>query len=350
MNNIKPILTKFKYNYLVFVERNLFYLLLVFLLLSISTAAALVYRAPASTSQSTTQNNNSHPTVSPSPTNPTASQSAATPTPTGSTSTNKTTSNSSSTSNPSSAASSNSSSSSSSTPSNPASESPSAQVAFYADSQSDTDAEDVNHQRVVNYILSKSANPVFHAGDLMEDGTQNSLDRFNAVTATLRATRTFYSALGNNDRVVGDSTTPSPLYLANFSYPNNERWYSLNTGNLHMVVLDSAFASGDASQLSWLQSDLQSAASQSRITGIMFHHPTFSSTISSYLINNGVDFVIAGHNHAYQHTASNGIHYFNLTGQTSIGHLIAKIYSNSAAIYVYDTNNGLIDTISFNER
>lgn len=229
-------------------------------------------------------------------------------------------------------------------------ESPSAVVAFYADSQSDTDGEDVIHQKAVNYIISSGANPVFHAGDLMEDGTQNSLDRFNAVTITLRSSRIFYAALGNNDRKVGDPSTPSQLFLDNFVFPNNERWYSVNYGNLHMVVLDSAFAASNPSQLNWLASDLQSTASQTRITGVMFHHPTFSSSISSQLVNYGVDFVISGHNHAYQHTTSSGINYFVLSGQTSLGYMVARIYSDRVTITVYNNSNGVVDSVEFNER
>ena len=232
----------------------------------------------------------------------------------------------------------------------PIPESPTAVVAFYADTQSDTDQEDLNHQRVVNYILSSGANPVFHAGDVMEDGTQASLDRFNTVTSTLRSARTFYAALGNNDRAVGDSSTPSQLFLDNFSYPNNERWYSVNYGNLHLVVLDSAFGSGNVTQLNWLTNDLQSSNSQNRITGVMYHHPTFASSISSFLINYGVDFVVAGHIHSYGHSISNGINYFTLSGQPSIGYMVARIYSDKVSITVYNSSNALIDSIEFNER
>jgi predicted phosphodiesterase len=229
-------------------------------------------------------------------------------------------------------------------------ESPSAVVAFYADSQSDTDQEDVIHQKTVNYILSSGANPVFHAGDVMEDGTQNSLDRFNSVTATLRSSRIFYACLGNNDRKIGDSSTPSQLFLDNFVFPNNERWYSVNYGNLHMVILDSAFAAGSPTQLSWLANDLQSSASQSRITGVMFHHPTFSSTITQQLIDYGVDFVISGHNHSYQHSTSNGIHYFVMSGQTSLGYTVVRVYSNRVTVTAFNQNSAVIDYVEFNER
>ena len=229
-------------------------------------------------------------------------------------------------------------------------ESPSAVVAFYADTQSDSDQEDLNHQRVVSYILSSGANPIFHAGDVMEDGTQLSLNRFNTVSATLRSTRTFYAALGNNDRKEGDASTPSQLFLDNFVFPNNEHWYSVNYGNLHLIVLDSAFSAGNATQLNWLASDLQSNNSQNRITGVMYHHPTFASTVSSSLINYGADFVIAGHVHSYSHSVSNGINYFTLSGQPSIGYIVARIYSNTVTITVYNSGNGVIDSVQFSER
>lgn len=232
----------------------------------------------------------------------------------------------------------------------PTVESPSAVVAFYSDPQSDSDAEDANHRTVVNNILGRGANPVFNAGDIMEDGTQASLDRFNNVTATLRSSRAFYSALGNNDRVEGDSSTPSALYLNNFSYPNNERWYSVNYGNLHMVILDSAFAASNPSQISWLISDLQSEASRSRITGVMFHHPTFASSISGYLQSYGVDFVIMGHTHVYAHYNSGGIEYFTCGGQPNMGYMIARIYEERVELNVYSQGNSLVSTFNFNNR
>ena len=232
----------------------------------------------------------------------------------------------------------------------PEPESPSAYVAFYADNQSDNDQEDANHLATVNRILSSGANPVFHAGDLMEDGTQNSLDRFNTVTTTLRATRTFYAAIGNNDRKVGDSTTPSQLYLDNFSFPNNELWYSVNYGNLHMVVLDSAFNASNATQRSWLQADLQSSASQDRITGVMFHHPTFADTIAQDLVDYGVDFVIMGHYHSYNHSVKNGINHFIMSGQPTIGYVLMRVYSNDVSMTVYNHNGTVVENIAFDER
>lgn len=226
-------------------------------------------------------------------------------------------------------------------------ESLSAFVAFYSDNQSDSNEDDARHQAVVDRILTSGANPVFHAGDLMEDGTQNSLDRFNAVAATMLATRSFYGALGNNDREVGDPNTPSHLYLNQFGF---SQYYSVNTGNLHLVVLDSAFLGASPAQLAWLDSDLKSAASQSRITGVMFHHPSFVSTINSYLINNNADFVVNGHTHVYAQYKSGGIYYFTLPGGTSIGYALANIYSTYGQMYIYNNSGGLLGNATFKNR
>lgn len=223
-------------------------------------------------------------------------------------------------------------------------------VAFYADNQSDSDADDIRHQNVVNRILATSANPVIHAGDIMEDGTLDSWNRFLNIASPLLSARTFYAALGNNDRVVGDSGTPSSYFLDYFNFPNNERWYSVNSGNMHLVILDSAFDWDSADQLSWLESDLQSEASQSRITVVVYHHPTFTSVVDTRLINYGVDFVICGHIHAYSKNISNGIYFFTLPGGTSIGHATASIYSDHVIFKAYDQNGSLIESTQFNER
>lgn len=223
-------------------------------------------------------------------------------------------------------------------------------VAFYADNQSDSDADDLRHQNIVNRILATSANPVIHAGDIMEDGTEDSWNRFLNIAGPFLSTRTFYAALGNNDRVVGDSATPSPYFLNYFNFPNNERWYSVNSGNLHIVVLDSAFSWGSAEQLSWLASDLQSADSQSRITVVVYHHPTFTSVIDTQLINYGVDFVVSGHIHAYSKNYSNGVYFFTLPGGTSIGHALATINENSATITFYNSDGSAIETTTIDER
>ncbi|MFH1749554.1 MAG: metallophosphoesterase, partial [bacterium] len=227
-------------------------------------------------------------------------------------------------------------------------------VAFYSDNQSDSDADDARHQAVVDRIMNTSANPIFHAGDLQEDGTVDSLNRFNAVTNTLRSERDFYAAIGNND-------SNSSLYFDNFVFPNNERWYSVNIGNLHMVALDNTYSSvaiGSA-QYTWLEADLESDDSQNRITGIMFHYPIYNNTgdpkgmintMVPLFRDRGVDFVIAGHIHSYRKEKVNNIYYFTNSGQTSLGYMIADVLEDEVWLNVYNANNTLVDTIIFDER
>jgi predicted MPP superfamily phosphohydrolase len=184
----------------------------------------------------------------------------------------------------------------------------------------------------------------------MEDGTEASWNRFLNIASTLLGSRTFYAALGNNDRVVGDPSTPSTYFLNYFNFPNNEQWYSVNSGNLHIVVLDSAFSAANPSQTAWLSSDLQSANSQSRITVVMFHHPTFATTIQSYLQNYGVDFVVAGHIHTYSKSTVGSATMFTLPGGTAIGHATAQVFNNYAIFKAYNINGSLIETTTVNER
>jgi hypothetical protein len=82
----------------------------------------------------------------------------------------------------------------------------------------------------------------------------------------------------------------------------------------------------------------------------MFHHPTFSSTISTYLIDYGVDFVVSGHYHSYSHSVSNGIDHFVLSGQPNIGYMIARVYSDKVKLTVYNSSNSVVDSITVDER
>lgn len=251
--------------------------------------------------------------------------------------------------------------------STPSSESLSATVTFFGDTRTNHDI----HQQVVNAILTKSGNPVFHVGDLVADGNNSSdWTTFNNITAALRASRSFYPAIGNHEN-------DSQLYFDNFTLPNNERWYSVNTGNLHVIALDSAFSSTSpgSDQYTWLESDLQSSAAQSRIIAVIFHHPAYSSggdskglqgTIVPLFRTYGVDLVLAGHEHNYQHLVADGIDYFvvggggaplydpGTTGYTiktakTYHYTVVNVYSTYLTLSVYDLNNTLIDQVTINK-
>lgn len=180
----------------------------------------------------------------------------------------------------------------------------------YGDSRSNHFA----HQAIVDAILSVSPRAVFHTGDLVEDGEDASKwEKFNSITARLRAEADFYPALGNHEK-------EAQLYFDNFSLPGNERWYSVTYPGLRFIILDSGgtFDPGSEQRI-WLENELK-AAHQSEFTIAIFHNPPFSTgphggeerlrdSIVPLFEKYGVDIVFTGHDHNYERSFYNGIYY-----------------------------------------
>ena len=57
-----------------------------------------------------------------------------------------------------------------------------------------------------------------------------------------------------------------------------------------------------------------------------------------------------GHVHSYSHSVANGINYFTLSGQPTIGYMIMRVYSDDVSITVYNYNNAVVENIAFTER
>ncbi len=104
-------------------------------------------------------------------------------------------------------------------------------------------------------------------------------------------------------------------YLGRFTLPNNERWYSFDWGNAHIVSLDTESPyTLDSDQLIWLENDLASASADPDTDWIVafFHAPPYSASpergsnpsvrnlISPLLETYGVDVVFNGHAHVYE--------------------------------------------------
>jgi hypothetical protein len=122
-------------------------------------------------------------------------------------------------------------------------------------------------------------------------------------------------APGNHDHVTKDLAG----YLGYFgtaAAPNGASWYSYDLGTWHVVVLDSSCGDvggcGPASaQGTWLGADL--AASKTRCTLAIWHHPRFSSgehgndgEVAPFwqaLYVAGADVVVNGHDHDYERFA-----------------------------------------------
>lgn len=132
-----------------------------------------------------------------------------------------------------------------------------------------------------------------------------------------------FPASGNHDY----HTRSAAVFREVFDLPTNggpggwERWYSFDWGPVHMVVLDTELVG--AEQAEWLEADLADTEQPWRIAA--YHRPAYSSgahgsdpavreAFSPIFEAEGVQLVLAGHDHHYERTtAQNGVTYV-LTG------------------------------------
>jgi len=183
-------------------------------------------------------------------------------------------------------------------------------IAIYGDSRTGDDI----HQQIVNLMLEKEPEAVFHTGDMVEDGNNpNDWLTFDNITRDLQESAQFHPCLGNHE-------AESPFYFAYFGIPESMRWYSVNHFGIHFAVLDSNWAIGVGSdQYNWLVNDL--ANSQSDFKVVILHHPIYSVTREDPLYNqlqstlvpvfqqNNVRIVFSGHEHNYERFYNAGIYY-----------------------------------------
>lgn len=168
-----------------------------------------------------------------------------------------------------------------------------------------------NASRVARAIEQESVHVVINTGDLVASGgEEEQWIRFFQV-ASFTHNATLYPAVGNHDLPVSN-------LRRFFSLPHNERWYVVDHGLCHLVVLDSTLPHGlSLSQYLWL---LSAARTEKPWTVVAFHHPPYSSgahgdTLHTRLLwaplfrMQGVDLVLNGHDHDYEHLIVQGLHY-----------------------------------------
>lgn len=130
------------------------------------------------------------------------------------------------------------------------------------------------------------------------------------VYGRLMASAPFFAASGNHDYLTADGAP----FRQVFALPENggregrERWYSVDWGFLHLVVLDSEKLGKP--QEEWLEADL-AAAGAARWVIALFHRAPFSSgelggdegartSLVPILTRHHVPLVITGHEHDYE--------------------------------------------------
>ena len=128
----------------------------------------------------------------------------------------------------------------------------------------------------------------------------------------LQADVPFYATLGNHDDAQVQLSY-KPFHL------DGRRYYTFKKGHVQFFVLDSTYVGKE--QIGWFESELVKSDAQWKIA--YMHHPIYSSgrthgsdmplraALEPILIGQGVDVVLAGHEHFYERIKpQHGIQYF----------------------------------------
>ena len=130
------------------------------------------------------------------------------------------------------------------------------------------------------------------------------------------AVNRFFPALGNHDWLT-DNAAP---YLAYFTLPGNERYYTVRRGPVEFFILDSDphephGITVDSVQAQWLRAQLAASAAPWKL--VILHHAPYTSslqrdsnrTLQWPFAGWGATAVIAGHDHFYERLEEEGIFY-----------------------------------------
>jgi predicted phosphodiesterase len=192
----------------------------------------------------------------------------------------------------------------------------------FGDTRSNADS----HRAVVERVRREVPDFLLLTGDMVDDGAKESdWQTFFDVQRPLLAENVMFPAVGNHDR--HQRTRGADAYRRYFSLPADtpdpERYYSFRYGNARFLVLDSnehSFALTD--QTAWLEKELRRAAVEPGILHrfVVMHHPPFSTSLhgghpelremwTPIFERYGVEAVFSGHDHTYEHSERNGVHY-----------------------------------------
>jgi len=161
-----------------------------------------------------------------------------------------------------------------------------------------------NFEKALREIKKENPDLLLYLGDFTTSGTQIEYDRWFECGEDIFAEVPLMSVRGNVDS--------DPIYLEQFAFPGNKRWFSIDYGNVHFVFLSTMTEAEAAEQRPWLLKDLRE--NNNTWTIAMGHKPVFGSAAQNgpelYLVDNwadlfedyGVDLYLNGHEHSYERT------------------------------------------------
>ena len=182
----------------------------------------------------------------------------------------------------------------------------------------DTRGNPTAHLPVIEAIVQEHPAVALHTGDLVNGGSKKEdWDMFFKVEEALLTSAFFYAVFGNHE-LFGEEYFDT-WFEARDTF-QVERNYRVDLGLVGLLVLQrysTDWTEHDPKQ--WVKESLE-AMLDKRWVLVAHHHPmyTFSNHSPWYegrdelqplFEQYGVDMVLAGHNHCYEHFKVNGIHY-----------------------------------------
>ena len=203
---------------------------------------------------------------------------------------------------------------------------PSADAPFYFVAFGDVRTNQDDHAQVVAAIIGEAPDFVLQSGDLVEVALSGAQwNEFFAVELPLMGNTPYFPVMGNHEEFGG-----APTFQKYFNTPahngNNVARFAFQYGNTYFINLDITLAYGVGSdQYAWFQEQLDLAAQMPGLKHciVQVHFTTYSAAkhgndldvkqfrnaYAPLFEQYGVDLVVSGHDHTYQHNLVNNIHY-----------------------------------------
>ena len=189
-------------------------------------------------------------------------------------------------------------------------------------------------RELVKAIAAAHPDFVTFGGDITYNGNNpNDWKVYDSETAIWRRQHIpVYPALGNHD-LHGDIKLSVANYFERYPELNNSLYYSVSTGNMLMLFLDSALDETSGAQGDWLRKKLSTVPANVDFVTIVMHHPPYTSSSDEKTYGGGHSarpaeqalarfleehqkqmrariVVFAGHVHNYEHHEHGGVTYF----------------------------------------
>ncbi|HRU39057.1 MAG TPA: metallophosphoesterase [Candidatus Goldiibacteriota bacterium] len=207
------------------------------------------------------------------------------------------------------------------------------------------------HAQISKKILEAGPDFCLYGGDIATFGTYDSIksEFFTPEELALLSVTPFFFTVGNHE---GWGTASRAFYQAPETASGRQDCYSFDYGDMHVLVLNAEDRMDPSSgQYTFASADLAASAAKWKLISV--HHPYYSGNGPDYVpfdsaglariiediaVPQGVDMVLSGHIHNYQHNLINGIHHMIIAtagGDLDLAAPVGGYTLNSVSSYCY---------------